>query len=151
MPSTVAWSFVAPSSINADGADLALGRHPYTFGNEVTIAMHDDNAGVPGTILRSVTVSDSLPVAFEWGVSLTRAAFSSSYPLTNGTTYWIVVTMPNDTAGVWFLNGPTSGNICAGGRVGAGMRQWPSGDAWPPYPEVNMLPTCSAAFRVTSP
>jgi hypothetical protein len=147
----VAWSFVPPGDVNADGVELALGRIAQSDGNEVTIALHDDTDSLPGAMLRSVTLSGSVPVEFAYGMPLTRAAFASPVALSSGSTYWVVVTTPPSTAVGWFMNGPTSGNTC-GGRVGAGMRQWPLGSsAWQPYPEVNMLPTCSAAFRVTGP
>lgn len=148
----IAWSFVAPAAVSADGIDVALGRLPQSDGNTVTIALHDDNFGVPGSLLRSVTVEGKMPECYEGANPLTRGVFEVPYSLVGGLQYWVVVSMPASTGGRWGMSMPTSGSACTGDRVGTGARLWPQGsDTWQPYPEVNLLPNCSAAFRVTSP
>jgi hypothetical protein len=152
IPGALAWSFITPSTASADGIDVALGRLPQSSGNEVTIALHDDNSGLPGTRLQSVTVVDKMPKCYEGANPLTRGVFDAPYPLVNNQRYWVVVSMPASTGGRWGMNDPEHNNACTGDRVGTGARLWPPGsDTWEPYPAVNLLPNCSAAFRVTSP
>jgi hypothetical protein len=58
-----------------------------------------------------------------------------------GTTYEVGLAMPTTTQGMWFAS-------CTG-RTGAGVHARPD-SGWVPIPEQVMMPTCSAAFRVTS-
>lgn len=155
----VAWSFVPPSDNTALGFELPLWRLPQSSGNTVTVAIHANDGVMPGAVLRTLNVSnvptcygdlDNTPSCFGgWSLPLTSANFASNLPLSGGTTYWLVVTTPPGTSVYWSMNGKGS---CAGGRVGGGA--WmvpPDTGIWQAFPEVNLIPDCSASFKVTYP
>jgi hypothetical protein len=92
-----------PTDSDYDLAAIELTAILIQGANELDVWLHDDNGGVPGNVLESFHVSNTLgdPFAVNAPIVLT----SQGTRLTKGQTYWIVAqpSEPNSIAG-WCLN-----------------------------------------------
>jgi hypothetical protein len=99
-----------------------------TSNPSVTVRLFSDNAGAPGSSLVTLSGPSSVPTESKY-------TYTTSYSLTAGTTYWMVVSdanaVSNSSAFNWFANaafaGPTAQN--GSGWSYAGAKQSGNGGA----------------------
>jgi hypothetical protein len=93
----LAAAFTPAASATVTEVDVAVG---YVTGtNGITIGLYADAGGVPGTLLKSFTVS-SLPT-FGSCCALAVAKDKAGVPVTAGTQYWITLTTPGKESSTW--------------------------------------------------
>ncbi len=90
--------------------------------NDITVALHSDNAGVPGTLLKSDTLTDSDILL---GDSWVQATWTTQ-ALASETAYWLVVT-PNATPDPYFSSVQWGGDAAGGYASGAAWEKWGDG------------------------
>jgi hypothetical protein len=82
--------------------------------NEFDLSIRADNAGLPGTIMESFTVS--LPVSFTDKLSVN----STTHPLLeDGSSYWVVLGSSTNAYGWWSQNGDIHSIIATSGDGGS--------------------------------
>lgn len=131
MPGSVVWSpthtkykwaksFSASASYNADKAYFLLRRVGVPTSSCV-MTLCSDNAGVPGTVLQTVTLT-AANITTDFLAVWPKFDWSGTQALVSGTTYWLVLTFSatpdttnywyvgtaNDTAGYSSINGGTN-------------------------------------------
>jgi len=107
---------------NATATQVQAGVGYVTGTNGVTLALAEDNAGIPGTILHTWRVDKTTLPTFGSCCMLVHGTDKAGIALTGGTQYWVIVrtsTTTSDTWDAWNLDsnsasGPFANNTGSG-------------------------------------
>lgn len=100
----------------------------------ITIEIRNDNAGNPGTVLKSVTLARTTTstVPPEQHMEIVKVDFGSTQSITASTVYWIVFTgaATDDNQNCWFIGGYPDASAVYTGKQSANGSTWEAYDEW---------------------
>lgn len=105
------------------GVGLAAGA------NAVTIALAEDNGGVPGNVIKSGQATG----LGTFGDCCTLATVDFKASVTGGTPYWVIVSATGNTWAAWAYNSTDEVDVMTAAYSGDGGQTWSAGIALPAH------------------